>query len=80
MPRLSRKGQVTIPRDIRDKLSAKEGDEIIFEISQGNVLVKKKQSSIENIANYVGFLSHLKGKTTDEIVDELRGSPDDPGR
>jgi len=31
MPRLTRKGQVTIPQQIRSFLGAKAGDEIIFE-------------------------------------------------
>jgi AbrB family looped-hinge helix DNA binding protein len=79
MPRLTRKGQVTIPRHIRAKLSVKTGDEVVFEVDQGHVVVRKKESSIENLKEYVGFLAHLKGKATDEIIDELRGGPDDCG-
>ena len=79
MPRLTRKGQVTIPLHIRARLSVKPGDEIVFELDRENVVVKKRESCIENLKDYVGFLSHLKGSETDEIIDELRGAPDDPG-
>jgi hypothetical protein len=30
-----------------------------------------------NFKKYVGFLSHLKGKSPDDIVKQLRGKPDD---
>jgi AbrB family looped-hinge helix DNA binding protein len=78
MPRLTRKGQVTIPRHIRARLSVKAGDEVIFDVDEGNVVVKKKESCIENLKEYVGFLSHLKERAADEIMDELRGASDDP--
>jgi AbrB family looped-hinge helix DNA binding protein len=79
MPRLTQKGQVTIPRHIRARLRVKAGDEVVFEVDQGNIVVRKKESCIENLKDYVGFLSHLKQRTTDEIIDELRGAPDDTG-
>lgn len=41
MPVLTKKGQVTVPRVLREKLGIKEGDEVIFEL-EGNVLRVKK--------------------------------------
>jgi len=32
------------------------------------------------LKRYVGFLAHLNGKKTDDILDELRGKAHDPGR
>jgi len=73
MPRLTRKGQVTIPHKIRAILEIRAGDEIAFEVDHGRVLVKKKRASSEVIKEYVGYLSHQENKKTDEIVDALRG-------
>lgn len=74
MPRVTQKGQVTIPRDIRLLLGIKTGDEIVFEIDKGKAVLKKKGISTHNLKKYVGFLSHLKGKKADNVVDELRGT------
>ncbi len=80
MPKVTSKGQVTIPHQIRSILSIRAGDEIIFEIEQAKVILKKRHGSIENLKKYVGFLAHLNGKKTNDIIDELRGEPDDFGR
>ncbi len=77
MPRITRKGQVTIPQQIRSLLSITSGDEIDFKLVAGKVVVEKKAVSAQNLKRYVGYLSHLKGKESDEIVAELRGSADD---
>jgi AbrB family looped-hinge helix DNA binding protein len=77
MPRLTRKGQVTIPQQIRFFLGARAGDEIIFEVDKQKVLVRKKQAAVKNFKKYVGFLSHLNGRRPDDVIDDIRGSPDD---
>jgi len=80
MPKVTSKGQVTIPHQIRAILSIRAGDDIVFEIEDAKAVLKRKSSSIENLKRYVGFLAHLNGKKTDDILDELRGKADDPGR
>jgi len=80
MPKVTRKGQVTIPHQIRSVMSIRAGDEVIFEIDEAKVVLKKKRTSIENLRKYVGFLTHLNGKKTEEIMNELRGEVDDFSR
>ena len=77
MPKVTSKGQVTIPHQIRTVMRIRAGDEVIFEIDEAKVLLKKKSTSIENLRKYVGFLTHLHRKRTDEIMNELRGEVDD---
>ena len=62
MPKVSSKGQVTIPHQIRTILSIRAGDEIVFEIDNAKAVLKRKSASIENLKKYVGFLAHLNGK------------------
>ncbi|MGA1845123.1 MAG: AbrB/MazE/SpoVT family DNA-binding domain-containing protein [bacterium] len=74
MSKVTQKGQVTIPREIRKKLRIEAGDEVLFKEDSGKVvLIKKNRASIKNLKNYMGYLSDLKGKDSDEIIDELRG-------
>ena len=77
MPRVTQKGQVTIPRQIRSMLSIKTGDEVVFEMKKDQVVLKKKTASERDFQKYVGFLSHLQGTRPDDIVDQLRGKADD---
>ena len=77
MPRVTQKGQVTIPRPIRSMLGINTGDEVVFELETNKIVLKKKMTVDRNFEKYVGFLSHLKGKRSDEIVEKLRGRPDD---
>jgi AbrB family looped-hinge helix DNA binding protein len=42
MPRVTTKGQVTIPKEIRDALGIESGDEITFEESGSGYEIRKK--------------------------------------
>ena len=77
MPRVTQKGQVTIPRQIRLILNIKTGDEVIFEKDRDKVVLKKKTAADRNFEKYVGFLSHLKGKRPEDIIAQLRGGSND---
>ncbi len=77
MPRITQKGQVTIPLPVRKILDIRTGDELIFEVIDNNVVVKKKGPSGKAFHKYVGFLSHLKGKESDDIINEIRGKSND---
>jgi len=79
MPKLTRKGQVTIPHQIRAFLRVRAGDEIVFELDEEKVLLKKRPASVKNFKKYVGFLSHLDATSPEDVIDNLRGSPDDLG-
>ena len=80
MPKVTQKGQVTIPRDIRLLLGIETGDEVVFELDKGKAFLKKKGTSISNLKKYVDFFSHLKGKKVDDIINDLRGTDHDYSR
>ena len=77
MPRVTSKGQVTIPQNIRSMLQINSGDEVSFELETGKVVLKKKSSSIKNIRKYIGYLKHLDSRKSDEILNDMRGGPND---
>ncbi|MFC3957601.1 AbrB/MazE/SpoVT family DNA-binding domain-containing protein [Halovivax cerinus] len=43
MPRVTTKGQVTIPKDVRDALGIEPGDEITFESVDSGYKIQKKE-------------------------------------
>ncbi len=71
MPAITQKGQVTIPKDIRKVLHVKQGDEVIFEVEEDKVIVRRKNKH-PRFQKYVGFLKSKKGQKADEIVRALR--------
>ncbi len=70
MPRVTRKGQVTIPKKIREEIGIKPGTEVKFKIYNGECVLRKviKKSPFQK---WAGFLK--SDKTTDQIIEELRG-------
>jgi antitoxin PrlF len=70
MPKLTSKGQVTIPIDIRERLGLSEGSVVEFEI-QGDVAVLRKTAGGQDRGRRL--VAALRGKgdvamTTDEIM------------
>jgi len=50
MSTITRKGQVTIPKPLREKLQIKEGDNLVFEMKDNLLILKKKErKSILNL-------------------------------
>jgi len=80
--KISKKGQITIPKDVREKLGLKVGDKVVFEsISQGILIRKKEDLDINKILNEITGIwkDHplFKNKTTKEIIEMMRGPDDD---
>jgi len=46
---LTSKGQTTIPKDIRDALGLKAGDQLLFEVASGKIVVTPKTGSIRDL-------------------------------
>lgn len=71
MSKVSPKGQVTIPKDIREKLGLHPGDEVEFEeIDDGYVLIQK--SGENPFEKWRGVAD--TDKSVRERMEELRGS------
>lgn len=70
--KITSKGQITLPKEVRRRLGIGPGDEVEFVEENGRyVMLKKVRKS--PFAQYRGFLKDLKGSDTDEIIRELRG-------
>jgi antitoxin PrlF len=70
--RVTSKGQVTIPRIVRERLELRTGDEIEFDEQHGTYVVRKHVADAP-FGRYRGFLSHLAGTDSDTLVQDMRG-------
>jgi AbrB family looped-hinge helix DNA binding protein len=48
MARVSVRGQIAIPKKIREILQIEEGDTIVFEVKDGDVKIRKIKSFLKN--------------------------------
>jgi len=71
MPTLTQKGQVTIPKNVREALGLDQGDEVIFEVDKQRAILRKKDRKPQ-FQKYLGFLKHLDGRQVDNIIKEMR--------
>ena len=51
---LSSKGQVTIPKEIREALNLRPGEQLIYSIIDGEVILTPKNIDLKDLAGYLG--------------------------
>jgi AbrB family looped-hinge helix DNA binding protein len=71
--RLTEKGQVTIPKQVRESLGLRTGDEVEFVADASGGYRLRKVLRTNPFARYRGHLSGLAGRSPDELVDDVRG-------
>ncbi|MBI5507920.1 MAG: AbrB/MazE/SpoVT family DNA-binding domain-containing protein [Deltaproteobacteria bacterium] len=71
---VSSKGQVIIPKPLRDRLGIRAGTVLDFAEKNGR-LVARKADPTDPVTSVYGILS--LGRSTDAVLVELRGDPGD---
>jgi AbrB family looped-hinge helix DNA binding protein len=76
MPRITSKGQITIPQDIRNKFGFLPGMEVDV-IAEGNndLIVKSRREN--RIMNWLGRGKRRSKMEIDQMVEEIRGRSDE---
>jgi AbrB family looped-hinge helix DNA binding protein len=70
---VSEKGQVTIPKRLRDRLGIRPGQVLDFHEERGR-LVATKRAAEDAVAVVYGILG--SDRSTDHVMGDLRGEPD----
>lgn len=70
--KVTSKGQITIPKSVRDRLGLRTGDQIEFIEEKGSFRVQKRLVR-SPFGRYRGYLKALSGKDPDELVGQMRG-------
>jgi AbrB family looped-hinge helix DNA binding protein len=70
--KLPSKCQITIPKEVRNKLGIVSGEAIIFEEKNGVFYIRKgfRKSTFNK---WIGCFKNAQVKKTDTIIEELRG-------
>ena len=71
---VSEKGQVTIPKPLRDRLGIRTGQVLEFEEEGGRLVAVKAQDGQDPIDAVYGILR--TGRRTDRVIEGLRGPVD----
>jgi AbrB family looped-hinge helix DNA binding protein len=69
--RLSSKGQVTLPRAVRDALSLKEGDHLVFRV-EGDHAILARTPDLLALAGTVSVPAAKRGTPWDEVLGQTR--------
>ncbi len=72
--RLGERGQVTVPKNLRDKFGLKPHDEIDFLESGGELVLRKKPAPTakHGLRRWIGRIGRMP-ESVDEFIDDLRG-------
>lgn len=78
MATVTSKGQVTLPKTVRDALGIEPGTEVEFDVEEGRAFMRKRVP-VEAFDEWEGRLrGKLVGPSVDETVRMMRGErPDD---
>ena len=69
---ISSKGQITVPKAVRDKLGLRPGARVEFELTtEGALLRKGHRGGVRAVDRVMGILK--REASTDSLIDDMRG-------
>lgn len=71
--RVSSKGQVTVPKAVRDALGIAEGDEVVFRV-EGNRAVLARTPDFLTLAGTINVPAALRNVAWDDIIRKTRAT------
>lgn len=69
--RITSKGQITIPKSVRDALDLREGDELLFRVERSRAVVAKTPDFLA-LAGTVAVPAGKRGTAWDEVLRSTR--------
>jgi len=70
--RLTRQGQITVPKAVREALGAMPGDELLFELHDGDIVVRHRpRRSVLAYAGMAADTAPSGGLTPAELTDSI---------
>ena len=67
---ISSKGQITVPKRVRDRLGLRTGTTVEFELTDTGVLLRKGRTGVRPVDSVRGILQ--RGGPTDDIITDMR--------
>ena len=70
--KMTSKGQITVPKFVRDHFDFKPGDEVIFVEDETGMHIRRN-FNIKNLKKWQAYFKDLKGRDSDEVLADWRG-------
>ena len=70
--RVQERGQVTIPKEIRDRLDLKKGDLVTFVETEEGVIIKPAEVVVSAALDEIGEALKERGLSLDELIERGR--------
>jgi AbrB family looped-hinge helix DNA binding protein len=71
--RVTSKGQITVPKAVREALGIKQGDEVVFRV-EGNRAVLARTPDFLSLANSVKVPASRRNVAWDDVIRKTRSS------
>jgi antitoxin PrlF len=71
--KITSKGQITLPKAVRDHFGLQPGQEVEFVEDDTGAIRIRRYLDPHRFEKWRGYLKHLKGRSSDELVREMRG-------
>ncbi len=71
--KMTSKGQITVPKFVRDHFRFKAGDEVVFVEDEHGMHVRRTSSKLKHVKKWQAHFKDLRGRSSDEIIDDWRG-------
>jgi AbrB family looped-hinge helix DNA binding protein len=69
LAKVTSKGQVTLPKAVRDALGVEPGDRVLFRVVDGHALIARTPDLLE-LAGSIPVPPHLRGASWEEIREQ----------
>ena len=69
---IQKRGQVTLPAELRQEYELKEGDRVIFERTEVGWVIKRQERDLEALLDELGQALKAKGLTLEELMESGR--------
>lgn len=66
------RGQVTLPKEFREKYGLKKGDVIVFRETEEGLLISPREAQVIQLLDEIGEALREKGITLDELIESGR--------
>lgn len=71
--KVSSKGQITVPKAVREALGIEEGDDVVFRV-EGNRAVLARTPDFLALAGTISVPAAKRSATWDEVIDKTRSA------
>jgi AbrB family looped-hinge helix DNA binding protein len=69
---IQERGQVTLPKEFREKYGLKQGDEVVFREMEDGLLIRPREAEVMRLLDEIGEALRERGITLEELMESGR--------